>query len=128
MQGPWTNFHSVPCGKIHSLGYIYDMANRRTQMNLPDGTKWLYGYDRLSQVVSGERVAAATGAPVDGAFPAHTPNPLAPEAWRDAAKAVRENALDCAVIFDGDADRAVFLDETGAFVMYRHESAPSIGT
>lgn len=53
---------------------------------------------------------------MDGAFPAHTPNPLAPEAWRDAAKAVRENALDCAVIFDGDADRAVFLDETGAFV------------
>lgn len=52
---------------------------------------------------------------LDGSFPAHTPNPLSPEAWRDAARAVRENALDCAVIFDGDADRAMFLDETGAF-------------
>ena len=65
MQGPWTNFHSVPCGEIHSIGYIYDMANRRTHMNLPDGTKWLYGYDRLSQVVSGTRVDAQD-APVSG--------------------------------------------------------------
>jgi hypothetical protein len=56
----------VPCGEIHSIEYIYDMANRRTQMNLPDGTKWLYGYDRLSQVVSGERVNATTNAPVSG--------------------------------------------------------------
>ena len=33
--------------------YSYDMINRRTQASLPDGTKWRYGYDRLSQVVSG---------------------------------------------------------------------------
>ena len=42
------------------------MANRRTQMNLPDGTKWRYGYDRLSQVVSGDRMDATTNAPVAG--------------------------------------------------------------
>ena len=53
-------------GDLHSLGYLYDLADRRTQASLPDGTKWLYGYDRLSQVVSGERVVASTGAPVDG--------------------------------------------------------------
>ena len=58
-------FHSAPAGEIHSIGYIYDMANRRTHMNLPDGTKWRYGYDRLSQVVSGTRVDAQ-GAPVSG--------------------------------------------------------------
>ena len=38
--------------------YSYDMINRRTQASLPDGTKWLYGYDRLSQVTSGDRVDA----------------------------------------------------------------------
>ncbi|MBR4519409.1 MAG: RHS repeat-associated core domain-containing protein, partial [Victivallales bacterium] len=38
-------------------------------MNLPDGTKWLYGYDRLSQVVSGDRMDAATNEPVtNGSF------------------------------------------------------------
>ena len=33
-------------------------------MNLPDGTRWLYGYDRRSQVVSGDRVDATTNEPV----------------------------------------------------------------
>ena len=43
-------------GEIRSMGYSYDMNDRRTQTSLPDGTSWRYGYDRLSQVVSGERV------------------------------------------------------------------------
>ena len=41
------------------------MADRRTQTYLPDGTSWRYGYDRLSQVVSGERVNT-DGTPVQG--------------------------------------------------------------
>lgn len=53
---------------------------------------------------------------MDGSFPAHSPNPLSPEAWRQAADAVKAGSLDCAVVFDGDADRAVFVDENGAFV------------
>ena len=65
VQGLPMIFHSAPAGEIHSIGYIYDMANRRTQMNLPDGTGWRYGYDRLSQVVSGTRVDAQD-APVSG--------------------------------------------------------------
>ena len=53
--------------KLHIMNTIftsYDIANRRTQASLPDGTKWLYGYDRLSQVTSGDRVDAATTEPV----------------------------------------------------------------
>ena len=53
--------------KLHIMNTIftsYDIANRRTQASLPDGTKWLYGYDRLSQVTSGDRVDAATNEPV----------------------------------------------------------------
>jgi len=52
----------------------------------------------------------------DGAFPAHSPNPLKAEAREQIAKAVREKGLDCGVIFDGDADRAMFVDERGEFV------------
>lgn len=40
------------------MGYSYDMNDRRIQTSLPDGTSWRYGYDRLSQVVSDERVDA----------------------------------------------------------------------
>ena len=52
----------------------------------------------------------------DGSFPAHSPNPLKAEAREQIAKVVRENGLDCGVVFDGDADRAMFVDERGEFV------------
>ena len=52
----------------------------------------------------------------DGTFPNHSPNPLKSDAREQIAKAVREKDLDCGVIFDGDADRAMFVDENGDFV------------
>ena len=52
----------------------------------------------------------------DGSFPAHSPNPLKAEAREQIAGIVREKGLDCGVIFDGDADRAMFVDERGEFV------------
>lgn len=52
----------------------------------------------------------------DGRFPHHSPNPLLAEAREQAAAAVMENGLDCAVIFDGDADRCMFVDERGEFI------------
>lgn len=53
---------------------------------------------------------------MDGRFPAHSPNPLKDEARAQLAVLVRERGLDCGVIFDGDADRAMFVDERGEFV------------
>lgn len=53
---------------------------------------------------------------LDGSFPAHSPNPLKAEARSQIAALVREKGLDCGVIFDGDADRAMFVDERGEFV------------
>ena len=53
---------------------------------------------------------------LDSTFPCHSPNPLKAEAREQVAKAVRDNGLDCGVVFDGDADRAMFVDERGEFV------------
>ena len=53
---------------------------------------------------------------LDGAFPAHSPNPLKAEAREQIAAAVRSGGLDFGVIFDGDADRCMFVDERGEFV------------
>ena len=53
---------------------------------------------------------------LDGTFPNHSPNPLTASAREQLAKVVREQHLDCGVIFDGDADRAMFVDEKGDFV------------
>ncbi len=53
---------------------------------------------------------------LDGTFPNHEPNPLRHENLRDLQRAVKERGADAGIAFDGDADRACFVDETGAVV------------
>jgi len=50
---------------------------------------------------------------LDGTFPNHEANPLKEENLRDAETAVVREGAALAVCFDGDADRAAFVDETG---------------
>ena len=52
----------------------------------------------------------------DGTFPAHEPNPLEVENCEDLIQEVKKNGSDIGVIFDGDADRVMFIDETGRFI------------
>lgn len=52
----------------------------------------------------------------DGNFPAHEPNPLKSENRHQLMQHVMENSSDLGIIFDGDADRVMFLDEKGVFV------------
>lgn len=52
----------------------------------------------------------------DGRFPHHSPNPLKAEARAQIAETVRREGLDCGAIFDGDADRVMFVDENGDFI------------
>lgn len=52
----------------------------------------------------------------DGTFPGHEPNPLEPENQEQIKKAVIENHSDLGIIFDGDADRVMFIDEKGKFI------------
>ena len=46
-------------------------------------------------------------------FPAHGPDPSSPLSARDIASEIAEAQADMGVIFDGDGDRAVFVDECG---------------
>lgn len=55
-------------------------------------------------------------ATVDGTFPNHSPNPLEDSATLDLRNLVARERLDIGVIFDGDADRVMFVDERGRFV------------
>ena len=49
----------------------------------------------------------------DGAFPNHPADPLDPDNLTDLVGLVSEREADVGVAFDGDADRAVFIDEQG---------------
>ncbi len=53
---------------------------------------------------------------LDGTFPNHEADPLKAENLRDIEALVREKGLDLGVAFDGDADRCMFVDETGASI------------
>lgn len=53
---------------------------------------------------------------LDGTFPNHEANPLEMENIEDLQELVHQTKADIGVIFDGDADRVMFVDEKGSFI------------
>lgn len=53
---------------------------------------------------------------LDGTFPNHEANPMKPENMQDLIKAVKDGGLDLGIAFDGDGDRAGFVDDQGRIV------------
>jgi len=93
-------WHLERCGDLSNLKFAVDCSN---------GMSGIFAEDVFPNAV-------LLNDTLDGTFPAHSPNPLKSEAREQIAKVVREKGLDCGVIFDGDADRAMFVDERGEFV------------
>lgn len=59
----------------------------------------------------------------DGSFPAHEPNPLDESTCEQIKKTVLQNKADLGIIFDGDADRVMFIDEKGTYIHADHMGA-----
>lgn len=78
-----------------------DCSNGMAALIIKDilGTSPIYLYDEL-----------------DGTFPNHEANPLIPENVVDLQNLVKANGCDVGIIFDGDADRVMFVDENGRFI------------
>ena len=53
---------------------------------------------------------------IDGRFPNHEPNPLVEKNVLALEELVRARHCDVGVIYDGDADRVMFVDENGTFI------------
>ncbi|MBQ9694540.1 MAG: phosphomannomutase/phosphoglucomutase [Kiritimatiellae bacterium] len=88
-------------GDISGLNYAVDCS---------DGAAGLIAEDLF------DSAAVLLNAKPDGTFPHHGPNPLEMENCEQLIAAVKQNALDVGLIFDGDADRVMCVDEQGEFV------------
>src|SRR5215218_2950545 len=98
---------------LHSL---VDLTGIRQLRVVADAGNGMAGYT-LPAVLGGyDLVLIGLFLDLDGTFPNHPPNPLEPENLLDAQDAVRENAADLALVFDGDADRCFIIDERGGVV------------
>lgn len=53
---------------------------------------------------------------MDGRFPNHEPNPLVQKNVESLRKLVADTRSDIGIIFDGDADRVMFVDENSRFI------------
>ena len=53
---------------------------------------------------------------LDGRFPNHEPNPLIPKNVEPLKELVKKTGADIGIIYDGDADRVMFVDEQARFV------------
>jgi len=86
-----------------------DFSNLKFAVDCSDGMSSILAHELFPDAVFIDDVP-------DGTFPHHSPNPLLADSREQLAAVVRERGLDCGVIFDGDADRCMFVDEKGAFI------------
>ncbi len=69
----------------------------------------------LARKIFGEDAIYINDTP-DGNFPNHGPNPLDVANCEQLMACIKEHQLDMGIIFDGDADRVMCVDERGTFV------------
>ena len=108
-------------GQVHSmdikgdylaflLKYKGDWSSLKIAMDVSNGMASLFVRD-----IFGDQPAYIYE-DMDGSFPNHEPNPLVQENVADLKKLVAQTKADIGVIFDGDADRVMFVDENSRFI------------
>ena len=91
--------------------YMSDYTNLKISFDLSSGMANLFAKD-----VFGKDKFKYINDSLDGSFPSHEPNPLIPGNCVQLAESVMANSSDVGVIYDGDADRVVFVDDRGRFI------------
>lgn len=94
-------FRIVPAGSIGDLRVAADGGNGMA------GVAINQVFDRVGATLEGLFLEP------DGSFPNHPADPLVPENLRDLEGLMANGEFDIGVAFDGDADRAFFLDDHG---------------
>ena len=92
------------------MKYKEDWSSLRIAMDVSNGMASLFVRD-----IFGDQPAYIYEE-MDGSFPNHEPNPLVQKNVEDLKKLVAETKADIGVIFEGDADRVMFVDENSRFI------------
>ena len=92
--------------------YKGDYSNLNIGIDLSNGMAALIVKDLIPEC---ENVAYIYDT-IDGSFPNHDPNPLVAENVEALKALVAERVCDIGVIYDGDADRVMFVDEKSRFI------------
>ena len=92
------------------LKYKGDWSNLKIAMDVSNGMASLFVRD-----IFGDQPAYIYE-DMDGSFPNHEPNPLVQKNVEALKKLVKETKADIGIIFDGDADRVMFVDENSRFI------------
>ncbi len=101
VRGDYLDFLRQYLPDLSKLKIGVDCSNGMAALLIKDllGSKPIYIYDKI-----------------DCTFPNHPPNPLEEKNCADLKQLVKESGLDIGLIFDGDADRVMFIDEQGRYV------------
>lgn len=100
-------------GYVNHLLSVVEAAKMSELLVAVDGGNGMAGvvveavFDRIPPVIIGLYLEP------DGTFPNHPADPLQPENLVDVIALVRDRSADLGVAFDGDADRAAFIDDQG---------------
>lgn len=92
------------------MKYKADLSGMKIAFDLSNGMACM-----LAKRIFGEEHAYIFDT-IDGTFPNHEPNPLIHDNVIPLENLVKETGADAGVIYDGDADRVMFVDEKGRFV------------
>ena len=92
------------------LKYKEDWSSLKIAMDVSNGMASLFVRD-----IFGDQPAYIYEQ-MDGRFPNHEPNPLVQKNVEDLKTLVAQTKADIGVIFDGDADRVMFVDENSRFI------------
>ncbi len=91
-------------------GYCRDISNLNVAMDCSNGMASIFVKDIFA---SQPHYICDT---LDGTFPNHEANPLLEDVRQMLCSEVKKNRCDVGVIYDGDADRVMFVDENARFV------------
>jgi len=92
------------------LKYKGDFSDLKIAMDLSNGMACLFAHE-----IFGDSASYIFDT-LDGTFPNHEPNPLIHDNVVALENLVKDKGADAGVIYDGDADRVMFVDNEGKFI------------